>query len=358
MALEVEPVAPPREQSEGAAPPSRSLLTYWSLPAFLAVEVLLFTVVTVFDSLGHGISVAIGAIYPCALITFLALMRTESPLGVAARRLAKKRIAIAAIAFISLFYLAGILAPVLPIHSYTDQNLEQALNGPSLVPSLRDRPPGPRLAEPLHLGVPDYGDRYILDPGLRAGCSFAIGLGLLSGYVGGWVDTAIMRIGDLFAGLPTLLMLISDQRDSEGPDPLSGPGVRTSHGYRRIFGIRIPGLLPDLRRAIPFQLGRRRQDHPIAGAGAARDRVHPGGACRRRLHPAHPLSPPAAERQQHHHRQHVAGPGGYRRLRDRPDLLRRRHSAAAPQLRRPDLRRQRYPPAERVPVASGFPGAA
>ncbi len=40
------------------------------------------------------------------------------------------------------------------------------------------------------------------------GLILAIGLGLLSGYAGGWIDTAIMRTGDLFAGLPTLLMLI------------------------------------------------------------------------------------------------------------------------------------------------------
>jgi ABC-type dipeptide/oligopeptide/nickel transport system permease subunit len=35
-----------------------------------------------------------------------------------------------------------------------------------------------------------------------------VGLGLLSGYVGGAVDTAIMRVGETFASLPALLMLI------------------------------------------------------------------------------------------------------------------------------------------------------
>src|SRR5690606_11215017 len=33
-------------------------------------------------------------------------------------------------------------------------------------------------------------------------------LGLLSGYKGGWIDSAIMRVGDVFASLPGLPMLI------------------------------------------------------------------------------------------------------------------------------------------------------
>ena len=36
----------------------------------------------------------------------------------------------------------------------------------------------------------------------------AVGLGLLAGYMGGKVDTAIMRLGDVFFGLPGLPMLI------------------------------------------------------------------------------------------------------------------------------------------------------
>lgn len=43
---------------------------------------------------------------------------------------------------------------------------------------------------------------------LTGGLILTVGLGLLSGYVGGWVDTLIMRIGDVFAALPGLLILI------------------------------------------------------------------------------------------------------------------------------------------------------
>ena len=125
----------------------------------------------------------------------------------AARRLARKKVAIVAIAFISIFYLAGILAPVLPIPSYTAQNLNEALKGPSL-----SHPFGTdRLGRDLISRCIWSSQTTVIVTAatlLVGGLVLAIGLGLLSGYAGGWVDTAIMRTGDLFAGLPTLLMLI------------------------------------------------------------------------------------------------------------------------------------------------------
>ncbi|WP_373324416.1 ABC transporter permease [Tepidiforma flava] len=36
-----------------------------------------------------------------------------------------------------------------------------------------------------------------------------LGLGLLAGYRGGWVDTLIMRVGEVLAGLPTLLLMLA-----------------------------------------------------------------------------------------------------------------------------------------------------
>jgi ABC-type dipeptide/oligopeptide/nickel transport system permease subunit len=43
---------------------------------------------------------------------------------------------------------------------------------------------------------------------LTGGLILSVGLGLLAGYVGGWLDALIMRIGDVFASLPPILMLI------------------------------------------------------------------------------------------------------------------------------------------------------
>ena len=134
-----------------------------------------------------------------------------SPLGLAWRRLVKKRIAMLALAFICVFYFFGITAPLLTdlgvISSYRDQDLEQALLDPSL-----DHPFGTdRLGRDQLSRVIWASQTTVIITVLTivTGSLFlAVGLGLLSGYVGGWVDALIMRIGDTFASLPTLLMLI------------------------------------------------------------------------------------------------------------------------------------------------------
>ena len=137
-----------------------------------------------------------------------------SPLGLAWRRLVKKRIAMLALVFIGVFYFCGLTAPLLTdsgvIQSYREQNLELAADGPL----------GPSLAHPFgtdRLGR-DQLSRVIWASQttviitvltiITGSLFLAVGLGLLSGYVGGWVDALIMRVGDTFASLPTLLMLI------------------------------------------------------------------------------------------------------------------------------------------------------
>jgi ABC-type dipeptide/oligopeptide/nickel transport system permease subunit len=130
-----------------------------------------------------------------------------SPSGLAIRRLLKKKIAVLAIIYILIFYSAGIFAPVLPLKSYTQQNLENTLQGPSM-----SHPFGTD-----HLGR-DLFSRVIwasqttviitVATVITGGLVLSVGLGLLTGYVGGWVDTVIMRVGDVFIALPGLLMLI------------------------------------------------------------------------------------------------------------------------------------------------------
>ena len=173
-----------------------------------------------------------------------------SPLGLAWRRLVKRRIAMIALAFIIVFYVSGSMASFLTdwgvIQSYRDQNLEQVLQGPSL-----DHPFGTdRLGRDL-LSRVIWASRttviVTVATLLTGGLILAVSLGLISGYVGGWVDTLIMRVGDTFASLPTILMLIlinatlKDQvrevaRDVED---LTGIGGIVSSGapdYFLIFG--------------------------------------------------------------------------------------------------------------------------
>jgi ABC-type dipeptide/oligopeptide/nickel transport system permease subunit len=173
-----------------------------------------------------------------------------SPLGLALRRLVKKRIAMIALAFILLFYGAGITAPLLTsvgiIPSYRAQNLEQALQGPSLShPFGTDRLGRDQLSRVIWASQTTV---IVTVATLLTGSLFlAVSLGLLSGYIGGWVDTIIMRIGDTFASLPTILMLIlinatlKDQVRELGREVESFTGISgiVAHGipdYFLVFG--------------------------------------------------------------------------------------------------------------------------
>jgi ABC-type dipeptide/oligopeptide/nickel transport system permease subunit len=134
-----------------------------------------------------------------------------SELGLAWRRLVKRRIAMIALAYILIFYAAGISAPFLTstgvVPHYRDTDLDIALHGPSL-----DHPFGTdALGRDQFSRVIWAAQTTVIVTAatlFTGGIVLAVGLGLLSGYVGGWVDTAIMRVGDAFASLPGILMLI------------------------------------------------------------------------------------------------------------------------------------------------------
>jgi peptide/nickel transport system permease protein len=137
--------------------------------------------------------------------------RAESPLRINIRRLMRKKIAVVAIIFITIFYAAGITAPLLAkaniIQSYTKQDLDQTLESPSLShPFGTDRLGRDQLARVVWSAQTTT---IITIASLTTGgLLLSVSLGLLAGYVGGWVDTLIIRIGDIFASLPSLLMLI------------------------------------------------------------------------------------------------------------------------------------------------------
>jgi ABC-type dipeptide/oligopeptide/nickel transport system permease subunit len=131
----------------------------------------------------------------------------RSPFWAAMGRLLRKKIAVLALTAIVVFYFVGFFAPVIAPHSYTDQDLSNVRQGPS-------------LAHPF--GTDDLGRDMLsrvmwasrttvvvtLATLLTGGLVLSVGLGLLSGYVGRWVDTLIMRVGDVFFALPGLPMLI------------------------------------------------------------------------------------------------------------------------------------------------------
>jgi ABC-type dipeptide/oligopeptide/nickel transport system permease subunit len=122
-------------------------------------------------------------------------------------RLRKKRLAMLSLVIIGVIYGAGITAPLIAPYSYTEQNLERGLEGPS-----RDHWLGTdRLGRDM-LSRVIYSARttLIITFAVVLSGTLVLGnlLGLLAGYRGGWVDSVIMRVGDVFASLPGLPMLI------------------------------------------------------------------------------------------------------------------------------------------------------
>jgi ABC-type dipeptide/oligopeptide/nickel transport system permease subunit len=141
----------------------------------------------------------------------LASRAPDSPLWRNFKRLAHKKLAMMAMVFITVFYLAGITAPLLEkvglIPGYTEQDLDVALQGPSLAhPFGTDRLGRDQMSRAIWSAQTTV---IITVASLAAGTLvIGVSLGLLSGYIGGWVDSVIVRLGDLFASLPTLLLLI------------------------------------------------------------------------------------------------------------------------------------------------------
>ena len=129
------------------------------------------------------------------------------PWGLALRRLLRKKLAVAAMVVIAVFYFVGLFAPLLAPSDFRDQDLENQLQGPSLAHPLgTDRLGRDQLSRVIWAARTTT--IVTLATVVTGSLLLAVGLGLLSGYVGGAVDTVIMRVGETFASLPALLMLI------------------------------------------------------------------------------------------------------------------------------------------------------
>jgi peptide/nickel transport system permease protein len=137
-----------------------------------------------------------------------------------AHRLLRNPGAIVGFAFVSLFVLIAIFAPLIAPYSPTDQNLSLLANGCC---------PGPSWAHPMgvdELGRDElsrvlYGARYSLVIGVvsvTVGLSIGLLLGAIAGGFGGFADSIVMRAMDIMLAIPGLLLAI-------GIVSLLGPGL-------------------------------------------------------------------------------------------------------------------------------------
>ncbi len=126
------------------------------------------------------------------------------------RDLARRKIAVIGIVYLAVFYSAGIFAPWLAPQDPNKQELsvQARTQGPSSEHYLGTDALGRDLASRIMYSARTtiiFTVVVILGGSLFIG----LGLGLLAGYRGGWVDTTILRVGEVLGGIPTLILMLA-----------------------------------------------------------------------------------------------------------------------------------------------------
>ena len=140
----------------------------------------------------------------------------ESPLGLALRRILRKRSSRIAFFVLGVILLAGLLAPL--IAPYDPAAQPDIVFGKSLPPSFAH----PFGTDPFSRDVLSrviYGARLSLMIGVLAtivSLTFGVAYGAVAGYAGGALDAVMMRVLDAFLSIPRLLLLIGVL--AAGPD--------------------------------------------------------------------------------------------------------------------------------------------
>ena len=133
--------------------------------------------------------------------------RGHSYWSLSVRRLMRKKLAVVCLSIILVMYVGALLSPLITPYEYTAQDLSQSRAGPTLAhPFGADR-----LGRDMMTRV-IYGLRttvIITILSLLGGTIvLGISLGLISGYMGRWVDSVVMRTGEITSSFPEILLLL------------------------------------------------------------------------------------------------------------------------------------------------------
>ena len=133
--------------------------------------------------------------------------RGHSYWSLSIQRLARKKLAMVCLSLIIALYIGSLLSPLITPYEYTAQDLSQSRAGPSLAhPFGADR-----LGRDMMTRV-IYGLRttVIITVASLMGGTLILGiiLGLMSGYMGRWVDSVIMRTGEVTSSFPDIILIL------------------------------------------------------------------------------------------------------------------------------------------------------
>ena len=134
-------------------------------------------------------------------------IRGRSPFRAALSRLVRKKLAMASLTVIVLLYFAGIFAPLIAPHDYSETNLLRTQEGPSAEYLLGTDRLGRDILSRVLWGVQTTVIITVI--GIVTG-SLVLGvtMGLAAGYFRGRVDAVIMRFGEVVAAFPDVLLII------------------------------------------------------------------------------------------------------------------------------------------------------
>lgn len=130
-----------------------------------------------------------------------------SPFKLGVQRLLSKKLGLSVIIILSIVYLLGLFAPLISPYPYTETNLLNTQQGPSLDHLLGTDRLGRDIFTRILWGIQTT--VIITIVGLVTGSLIlGVSLGLVAGYFRGKVDTFIMRVGEILSAFPDILLII------------------------------------------------------------------------------------------------------------------------------------------------------
>ncbi|WP_265501012.1 ABC transporter permease subunit [Paracoccus beibuensis] len=172
--------------------------------------------------------------------------KTRKPLAEFWRRFLRQKVALVALAFLVLLIAAAILAPWIAPYDPSAPDYMNVLQGPSAAHWAGTDTYGRDIFSRII-----WGARISLTVGFLSvslGALGGVGLGIIAGYYGRWIDSAVMRLCDLLLAFPGILLAIA-------VIAILGPGITNVIYAVAIFSIPVfarlaRGTTLQLKRAV------------------------------------------------------------------------------------------------------------
>jgi len=122
-------------------------------------------------------------------------------------RLTRKKIALVCMVLIITIYVAGLFAPWIAPYGYNEQDYTAIRQAPSFEHWAGTDLQGRDVFSRVLWGIQNTVVITLITM-LTGGLLIGVGFGVIAGYFGGKVDSIIMRIGEVFASFPDILLVI------------------------------------------------------------------------------------------------------------------------------------------------------